>query len=64
MAAARYTGTDVTTILKMEAITDPEKAVRVTEQEFKKRYGQIRFSSYGFDNTFVFLVKKETAEKY
>lgn len=64
IAAARYTGTDVTTILKMEAITDPEKAVRVTEQEFKKRYGQIRFSSYGFDNTFVFLVKKETAEKY
>lgn len=64
IAAARYTGTDVTTILQMDAIKDPKEAFDVSKKELKERYNQVRFPSYGFDNTFVFLVSQDTADKY
>ncbi|AYW45330.1 osmoprotectant ABC transporter substrate-binding protein [Tetragenococcus koreensis] len=64
IAAARYTGTDVTTILQMDAIKEPEKTFDVTKKEFKSRYDQVRFPSYGFDNTFAFMVRQDTADKY
>lgn len=34
------------------------------KDEFEKRYGQTWFLSYGFENTYVFLVRKDTAQKY
>lgn len=64
IAAARYTGTDVMTILQMDAIKDPKEAFDVSKKELKERYDQVRFPSYGFDNTFVFLVNQDTADKY
>ena len=64
ISAGRYTGTDITTILKMDAIKDPKKAFDVSKEELKSRYNQVRFPSYGFDNTFAFMVREDTAEKY
>lgn len=64
ISAARYTGTDVTTTLKLKPEKDPEKAFNLVKSEFEKRYHQTWFPSYGFDNTYVFLVRKDTAEKY
>jgi osmoprotectant transport system substrate-binding protein len=64
ISAARYTGTDLTTTLGLEAEKDPAKAFDIVKREFEKRYDQTWFPSYGFDNTFVFLVRKDTAEKY
>lgn len=64
ISAARYTGTDLTTTLGLPAEKDPKKAFDTVKTEFEKRYHQTWFSSYGFDNTYVFLVRKDTAEKY
>lgn len=64
LAAARYTGTDITTILQMDAIKDPQKAYEVDRRESKKRFDQKVYPSFGFSNAFVFLVRKDTAEKY
>lgn len=64
ISAARYTGTDVTTTQGLPAEKDPKKAFNLVQSEFEKRYQQTWFPSYGFENTYVFLVTKETAEKY
>ncbi|MDT2659115.1 osmoprotectant ABC transporter substrate-binding protein [Enterococcus hulanensis] len=64
ISAARYTGTDLTTTLGLPAEKDPKKAFNTVQAEFEKRYHQTWFTSYGFDNTYVFLVRKDTAEKY
>lgn len=64
ISAARYTGTDLTTTLNLPPEKNPKKAFTIVKQEFKKRYDQTWFPSYGFENTYVFLVRKDTAEKY
>ena len=64
ISAARYTGTDLTTTLGLEPESDPTAAFNTVKKEFEKRYHQTWFPSYGFDNTYVFLVRKDTAEKY
>lgn len=64
ISAARYTGTDLTATLGMEPVKDPAEAFKIVKSEFNKRYQQTWFKSYGFDNTYTFLVRKDTAEKY
>lgn len=64
ISAARYTGTDLTTTLNLPPEKNPEKAFDIVKREFEKRYDQTWFPSYGFENTYVFLVRKDTAEKY
>ncbi|EOH59462.1 osmoprotectant ABC transporter substrate-binding protein [Enterococcus mundtii] len=64
ISAARYTGTDLTTTLNLPPEKDPEKAFDIVKREFEKRYDQTWLPSYGFENTYVFLVRKDTAEKY
>ncbi len=41
-----------------------KKAFTIVHDEFEKRFDQTWLPSYGFDNTYVFLVRKDTAEKY
>lgn len=64
ISAARYTGTDLTTTLGLPPEKDPKVAFDTVKKEFKTRYQQTWFNSYGFENTYVFLVRKDTAEKY
>lgn len=64
VSAARYTGTDLTTTLGLDPVKDPKQAFDIVKKEFESRYKQTYMSSYGFDNTYVFLVRKDTAEKY
>lgn len=64
IAAARYSGTDLTTLLQLPAEKDPKKAYQIVKKEFAKRYDHVYFPSYGFANSFSFMVTKETAEKY
>lgn len=64
ISAARYTGTDLTTTLGLEPESDPVLALATVKEEFETRFQQTYFDSYGFDNTYVFLVTKETAEEY
>lgn len=64
ISSTRYTGTDLTTTLGLPAESDPQKAFDIVKENFEERYHQTWFDSYGFDNTYVFLVRKDTAEKY
>lgn len=64
ISAARYTGTDLTSTLQMTAEKDPKKAMDIVVKEFEERYKQKYYPSYGFANTYAFMVTKETAEKY
>lgn len=64
ISAARYTGTDIASTLQLEPIIDPKQAFDVVKREFKERYNQVWYPSYGFANTYVFLVRQDTAEKY
>ncbi|HDE5472734.1 TPA: osmoprotectant ABC transporter substrate-binding protein [Staphylococcus aureus] len=59
-----YNGTDLTGALKEAPIKDPKKAMIATQQGFKKKFDQTFFDSYGFANTYAFMVTKETAKKY
>lgn len=64
ISSARYTGTDLTGPLGMDPITNPAKAEKIVKQQFKKRFDETYFDSYGFENTYAFMVTKATAEKY
>lgn len=64
IASVRYTGTDLVTTLGMTIEKDPIKALDTVQKEFKDRFNQTWFPSYGFANEFTFMVSKETAEKY
>lgn len=63
ISATRYSGTDLTSTLGKDAVKDPEKALKIVQDEFKKEFGYKWFDSYGFDNTYAFTVTKELAEE-
>ncbi|MGG3942208.1 osmoprotectant ABC transporter substrate-binding protein [Peribacillus psychrosaccharolyticus] len=63
IAATRYTGTDLTSVLGQEAIKDPVKAMETVQKEFKKQYQFTFYDSYGFDNTYAFTISKKLAEE-
>lgn len=64
ISGVRYNGTDLTGVLKEAPIKDPKKAMIATQQGFKQKFDQTFFNSYGFANTYAFMVTKETAKKY
>lgn len=64
ISAGRYTGTDLSGNLGLPPEKDPQKAFDIVSQEFEKRFNQRWFPSYGFANTYAFMVSKETADKY
>lgn len=64
VSAVRYTGTDLTGALQGDPIKDADEALAYVQREFKDRFNQTFFDSYGFENTYAFMVSKETAKKY
>ncbi|MEX5833577.1 osmoprotectant ABC transporter substrate-binding protein [Staphylococcus saprophyticus] len=64
LSGARYNGTDLTGALNENPIKDPKKAMKATQDGFQKKFDQTFFDSYGFANTYAFMVTKATAEKY
>lgn len=64
MSGTRYTGTDLTGALNEKPIKDPKKAMKATHKGFEEKYHQKFFNSYGFANSYSFIVTKETAKKY
>lgn len=62
--ATSYTGTDLTGTLQLPPEKNPKKATRIVNSELKKRYGQVRFPTMGFADTYAFMVTQETAKKY
>ena len=55
-----YTGTLTEAILKLDSQITPE----ALDKKLKDEYGLEISKPYGFNNTYAFVVKKETAEKY
>ncbi|MEC1684032.1 choline ABC transporter substrate-binding lipoprotein OpuBC [Bacillus mojavensis] len=64
IAATRYTGDALTGTLRMKPKKDADKALSLTQREFKKRYNLKWYDSYGFDNTYAFTVSKKLADQY
>lgn len=64
VSGARYTGTSLTGELALEPITDPIEAYDKVVKGFEKEFNQKWFPSYGFSNSYAFMVTQETAEKY
>ncbi|MER1954275.1 MAG: osmoprotectant ABC transporter substrate-binding protein [Desemzia incerta] len=64
IAGVKYTGTSLTGELGEDPITDPEKALEVVVEGFDEKFNQKWFPSYGFANSYAFMVTKETAEEY
>ncbi|MCU5746839.1 osmoprotectant ABC transporter substrate-binding protein [Staphylococcus sp. SQ8-PEA] len=64
ISSTRYTGTDLVGALNHKPIREPEKAMQVTQHLFNTKYKHTFFNSYGFENTFAFMVTKQTAKKY
>lgn len=63
IAGVKYTGTEVTGVLQMDPITDSEKAMEVVTEEYDKRFNMKWYESYGFSNTYAFMVTKEFSEE-
>lgn len=64
ISAGRYTGTDLSGTLNLPPEKEPDKAFEIVSKEFKERFNQEWLPSYGFANTYAFMVSKETAETY
>ena len=64
ISSTRYTGTDLSGVLEQKPITNSKKAMQITQKGFTQKFDQTFFNSYGFENTFAFMVTKETAKKY
>lgn len=63
ITAARYTGTDMASILDVEPMKDPDEAMAFVQKEFDERFDQVWYDSYGFQNTYAFTVTAELAEQ-
>lgn len=62
--AAAYSGDQLTTVLGLPASKDPKVASNTVRKQLKKRYDQTYMPSFGFSDTYSFMVKPSTAKKY
>ena len=63
ISSTRYTGTDLTGVLKQNLLQILKSNAHYAKR-FRQKFDQTFFNSYGFENTFAFMVTKETAQKY
>lgn len=61
---AEYTGTGLTAQLKMDVISDSDKAYRVVAEEFDKQFGVKWLEPLGLNNTYALAVTNEVYEEY
>ena len=64
VAAIKYTGTSLTGELGHAPVTDPEKALDLVVDGFAAEFNQKWFPTYGFANTYAFMVTQELADQY
>ncbi|GEO66358.1 osmoprotectant ABC transporter substrate-binding protein [Levilactobacillus spicheri] len=64
ISSIRFYGTDLTTILNEKFERDPAKVKRTVTRDFQKRYQMTYFESYGFADTYAWMVKPSYAKKY
>ncbi|MFB9770568.1 osmoprotectant ABC transporter substrate-binding protein [Lactiplantibacillus modestisalitolerans] len=65
ISSIRFTGTDLTTILGEKVDRGHVKETdQLVKDEFNSKYHMTYFPTYGFADTYAFMVTKETAKKY
>ncbi len=64
ISAIRFYGTDLTTILNEKFQRDPQKVVKTVTTDFQDRYQMTYFKTYGFADTYAWMVKPEFAKKH
>lgn len=64
VSGVRYTGTELTGVLDKDAESNPDVALEQTQKAFDEDFDMKFYDSYGFDNTYAFMVTRETAEEY
>lgn len=62
VSALMYTGTSLVGELGLEPETNPEIAMSKVIKGYYEKYDMVWFPSYGFENTYAFMVKREFAE--
>ncbi|MHC4198587.1 MAG: ABC transporter permease/substrate-binding protein [Planctomycetota bacterium] len=60
---AEYTGTGLVSILKREAISDPEDTYAVVKKEFGGKWGLVWLEPFGFNNTYTLTMRKDHAAR-
>ena len=58
-----YTGTALTTILKLPPVHDPAVAMGLVRAEYQAQFGVEWMDSLGFNNTFAMVIRGEDARK-
>ena len=58
-----YTGTALTTILKLPPTSDPAAAIALVRAEYQARFGVEWMDPLGFNNTFAMVIRGEDARK-
>lgn len=64
ITGVKYTGTSLTGDLGRDPITDPELAYETVVELFAEEHDQKWFPTYGFANTYAFMVTQELAEEH
>lgn len=62
--ATSYTGTDLTGTLGEKPEKDPVVATRIVNRDLRRRYDEIRFPSFGFADTYAFMVGPRLAQRF
>ncbi|RVU54706.1 osmoprotectant ABC transporter substrate-binding protein [Anaerosphaera multitolerans] len=63
VSSGMYTGTSLTGELALEPVKDPKEALEICKEEYLSRYNRIWYDSYGFENTYAFMVSRKFAEE-
>jgi len=64
ISSIRFNGTDLTTILNEKFERDPAKVNTTVVREFEQRYHMTYFKTYGFADTYAWMVKQSYAKKH
>lgn len=64
ISSIRFYGTDLTTILNEKFQRDPAKVKTIVTREFQRRYHMTYFQSYGFADTYAWMVKPAYAKQH
>ena len=63
ISGAMYTGTSLTGELGLDSTTDPAKAMKEVVNGYSTQYDMVWFPSYGFENTYAFMITRELSEE-
>lgn len=64
VSGAMYTGTSLTGELGLESETDPRIAFQQVVRGYDEQFDMVWFPSYGFDNTYAFMVTQAFAAEH